>query len=83
MTSRIKKGLIYVLLSVLILSNIPNNVYAISQETTFKVNVIEPQAEEVTWYYRMVNGREQMRLWSRTYGHWITDWITDAEIFAR
>lgn len=31
--------------------------------------------EEFIWYFRMYNGREQMRLWSITYGYWVTDWI--------
>lgn len=63
------------LLSILALTNIPNNVYAISQESISKVNIISPQAEEVAWYFRHVGSRKQKRLWSRTYGHWITDWI--------
>lgn len=31
--------------------------------------------EETVWYYRIYNGRYQMRLWSLTYGKWLTDWI--------
>jgi len=31
--------------------------------------------EEFMWFYRVVNGKEQMRLWSVTYGRWVTDWI--------
>lgn len=75
MKNRMKKVLPYVILSVLIFSNIPNNVYSVSQETTSKVNIIEPQAEQVSWYYRDVLGGKQKRLWSHTYGHWMTDWI--------
>lgn len=37
---------------------------------------IQPRGEETCWYYRKVNGVEQMRLWSITYGIWLTDWIT-------
>ncbi len=33
------------------------------------------RAEETTWYFRVVNGRTQMRLWSITYGKWLTEWI--------
>lgn len=33
------------------------------------------QAEETTWYFRNNNGIMQMRLWSLTYGRWLTDWI--------
>lgn len=33
------------------------------------------RAEETTWYYRVHNGMLQKRLWSLTYGYWLTDWI--------
>lgn len=33
------------------------------------------RAEEVRWYFRTYNGVKQMRLWSLTYGYWLTDWI--------
>lgn len=33
------------------------------------------QSEEVCWCYRTNHGVEEMRLWSLTYGEWITDWI--------
>ncbi len=32
-------------------------------------------AEEFRWYYRMHNGVKEMRLWSITYGYWVTDWV--------
>jgi len=36
-----------------------------------------PQAEETGWYFRTTeDGRFQKRLWSYTYGIWLTDWIT-------
>lgn len=35
----------------------------------------QARAEEVKWYYRTYNGVLQMRLWSVTYGYWLTDWI--------
>lgn len=31
--------------------------------------------EEFMWFYRTYNGVEQKRLWSITYGHWVTGWI--------
>ena len=31
--------------------------------------------EETIWYFRVWNGVNQMRLWSLTYGVWLTDWI--------
>ena len=35
---------------------------------------VSPRAEEVMWCYREVNGRTQRRLWSITYGCWLTEW---------
>ena len=36
-----------------------------------------PQAEETGWFFRTTNdGLLQKRLWSYTYGIWLTDWIT-------
>lgn len=33
--------------------------------------------EETMWYYRTTeSGLFQKRLWSCTYGYWLTDWIT-------
>lgn len=75
MTNKIRKVLILLFLSIMVFTNIPNNVYAIPQETTSKVNIIAPMAEQVSWYYRDILGGKQKRLWSHTYGHWITAWI--------
>jgi hypothetical protein len=33
------------------------------------------RSEEFMWFYRIYNGKQQMRLWSITYGYWATDWI--------
>jgi len=33
------------------------------------------RAEETLWYFRVVDGRVQMRLWSLTYRKWLTEWI--------
>ena len=33
------------------------------------------RAEEVMWYYREINGVWEKRLWSITYGVWLTDWM--------
>lgn len=75
MISKIKKILLYFVLLVLVFSNIPSTVYSASYKTTSKANIIVPMAEEVSWYYRDVLSGKQKRLWSRTYGHWITAWI--------
>lgn len=37
--------------------------------------VASPQAEETVWYTRVYNGILQKRLWSITYGRWLTEWI--------
>jgi hypothetical protein len=35
------------------------------------------RAEETIWYYRLTpDGLYQRRLWSITYGYWLTDWET-------
>lgn len=36
---------------------------------------IGPRSEETVWYVRYVNGKRQRRLWSITYGEWLTDWL--------
>lgn len=36
---------------------------------------IEQRAEQTEWFFRYNNGKLQRRLWSKTYGKWLTDWI--------
>ena len=37
----------------------------------------QDRVEETKWYYRVYdNYAIQKRLWSITYGKWLTDWIT-------
>ncbi len=74
MTGKVKKFLLGAILSVLVFSNFPSTGYSASQETAFKTDIIAPQAEEVGWYYRDVPGGKQKRLWSYTYGRWLTDY---------
>lgn len=31
--------------------------------------------EETVWYFAVWGGNRYMRLWSLTYGKWLTDWI--------
>ena len=33
------------------------------------------QAEEIRIYYRVNHGVREMRIWSLTYGRWLTDWV--------
>lgn len=35
----------------------------------------EPQVEQKAWVWREHNGYYEKRLWSLTYGKWLTDWI--------
>ena len=35
---------------------------------------ISVYAEQTEWRYRVVDGRLQKRLWSKTYQKWLTDW---------
>ena len=36
---------------------------------------VAPAAEQTVWYNRIYNGKLQKRLWSITWGEWLTDWI--------
>lgn len=38
-------------------------------------STIDPRVDTTTWYTRVYNGKLQKRLWSNTYGVWLTDWI--------
>lgn len=53
------------------------NVYAEPENAiAYGAEVKEPnRQEEFMWFYRDYNGVEQKRLWSITYGYWVTDWI--------
>lgn len=64
--------LVLFLLLAVIPSLIPVEAYA---STYSSENQIEPRIDETEWYYRVVDGILQMRLWSYTEGKWLTDWI--------
>ena len=59
---------------------IPAVSYAMGDDAKFFISTsnIEDnsRAEETCWYYRTYDGMFQKRLWSITYGYWLTDWIT-------
>lgn len=38
-------------------------------------SLVEPKSEELKYYFRIYNGKWQYRIWSVTYGRWVTDWI--------
>lgn len=47
----------------------------ISSCNAISESVVQPYAEETEWVYRIHNGYYEKRLWSITYGKWLTDWI--------
>lgn len=58
---------------------VPTEVSAAFAEPVDPVNYqddqIMPLWEETMWYTRIKDGKLQKRLWSITYGRWLTDWI--------
>lgn len=46
-----------------------------AKDTLAKPGTVAPMAEEVEWCFRKYEGKWQKRLWSITYGRWLTDWI--------
>ncbi len=44
-------------------------------ETATDEEIIVMRAEQTMWYYRVTNGAREKRLWSLTYGKWLTDWM--------
>lgn len=49
--------------------------FAAEPSATESQATVEPRTEEAVWYTRVYNGKLQKRLWSTTYGIWLTDWI--------
>ena len=37
--------------------------------------LIEPKKEETNWEFAVIDGALHKRLWSITYGKWLTEWI--------
>lgn len=35
-----------------------------------------PRADQYIYYYRIIDGVYQYRIWNATDGYWVTDWIT-------
>jgi len=50
--------------------------YSRSSEETIVTAEEESRAEETVWYFRCYAGLLQRRLWSITYGYWLTEWET-------
>ena len=45
-----------------------------ASHTSNNVAEIIPRAEQFEWYYRIIDGQMQKRLWSITEGKWLTEW---------
>ena len=77
------KRLLSLLLALLVLTSLSTAAFADAYteaeapavETLAQKPGDSTQAEEKEWYFRIYLGRLQMRLWSITYGKWLTDWI--------
>lgn len=73
-----KRSTLFFLAAVLCLSMmaVPAAAMDVPPETPDNT-IITPQAEETEWIYRKIiaTGKYQKRLWSITYGYWLTDWI--------
>ena len=69
-----------ILISILICTVLLGTVSAINIDTQAYAaeegnGEIQPRVEETKWYYKTVDGVVYMRLWSITYGKWLTDWM--------
>lgn len=77
------KQIISVLLAIIICLSFSVTVFAqspvdqtsLNSEQECQEGVDSTRAEETVWYFRTFNGMKQMRLWSLTYGKWLTPWI--------
>lgn len=74
------KTLRIILISVLICLTLFGTVAAINIDVAAytsetETGEIQPRVEETCWYYKTVDGKVYMRLWSITYGKWLTDWM--------
>lgn len=49
--------------------------YQIMEQKSQNEEAIQTRVEETDWFYRNNNGVIEKRLWSYTYGKWLTDWI--------
>ncbi len=71
----IRCSIIGILLMCLCTAFISNHAVYAAEKASSEVNggaVIN--AEQTEWKYRVVDGKLQKRLWSLTYGIWLTDW---------
>ena len=72
------KRLITTIVTLIILLSIITPAYA--ADTSSVVSLSQDcssvtRTEQTVWYFRTINGYLEKRLWSLTYGKWLTDWI--------
>lgn len=70
-----KKFVICLVTLSLVLSFISLPTFAAEPSIDEAQSTIDPRVDTTTWYTRVYNGKLQKRLWSNTYGVWLTDWI--------
>jgi hypothetical protein len=78
-----KKLLTIAIMVIMLLTTLGGTISAAGMEYIFEPLVInetlEPNstimAEQTIWYYSVINGVPMKRLWSITYGKWLTNWI--------
>ncbi len=74
---KVKRIITIIVLLVLLTSLLPLSVNAAALQSK-ESEIVEEQlqrAEQTEWHYRINNGVLEKRLWSITYGRWLTDWI--------
>ena len=68
-----------ILISALIFLTLFGTVLAASDGAAYvpetEVSEVQPRTEETCWYTKTVDGVMYVRLWSITYGKWLTDWM--------
>ena len=72
-----KRIVTIIVLLILLTSLLPLSVNAAALQSK-ETELVEEEilrAEQTEWYYRINNGVLEKRLWSITYGRWLTDWI--------
>lgn len=76
------KRIISLLLTIILCLSMSSIVFADNSDShnmladTTALSGDSPRAEETEWVIRWYNGLIQKRLWSITYGYWLTDWET-------
>lgn len=70
-----KKPLLFILAALCCLNVMAVSAAASQVPEITENSIVSPQAEEREWIYRIYEGKYQKRLWSLTYGYWLTDWI--------